>query len=304
MIEAKLKPDSSLAVSELIISSCSGAVLTSFFVTPFDVVKTRLQVQIKEGKAVKSLCTPYNCLWDDLCYNGKCVSHCKMHFKGTVDAFIKITKYEGISSLWSGLVPTLFMSVPSTVIYFTLYDKFREKLAHSTSLPKEMDFWIPVFAGVSARAGTVTAVSPIEFLRTKMQSEKIDTFRLYENIKELIKNKGILSLWRGLIPTLLRDAPFSAIYWSVYEQLKLHQDHPSILKTLIFGALSGSVAATITLPFDVIKTIRQSDLGIAVHHSSLVPRLMKVAPACAIMITSYEMGKTYFLKKKNNTVDK
>ncbi|XP_071043885.1 solute carrier family 25 protein Shawn isoform X3 [Parasteatoda tepidariorum] len=251
-----------------------------------------------------------------------------MKKKKREDAFIKITKYEGISSLWSGLVPTLFMSVPSTVIYFTLYDKFREKLAHSTSLPKEMDFWIPVFAGVSARAGTVTAVSPIEFLRTKMQSEKIDTFRLYENIKELIKNKGILSLWRGLIPTLLRDAPFSAIYWSVYEQLKLHQDHPSILKTLIFGALSGSVAATITLPFDVIKTIRQSDLGIAVHHSTnkgsmlavlknlylkgginslfagLVPRLMKVAPACAIMITSYEMGKTYFLKKKNNTVDK
>lgn len=30
----------------------------------------------------------------------------------------------------------------------------------------------------------------------------------------------------------------------------------------------------------------------------LVPRIMKVAPSCAIMISSYEFGKAYFRKRK------
>lgn len=103
------------------------------------------------------------------------------------------------------------------------------------------------------------------------------------------------------------------------------------------GALSGTLAAAITTPFDVIKTRRQVALqgkfpqdpnkwvsiyakdtfadGIKnneakstysmFHHiyqhegwrgltRGIVPRVIKVAPACAIMISSYELGKIYF----------
>merc|ERR1719369_742542 len=90
------------------------------------------------------------------------------------------------------------------------------------------------------------------------------------------------------------------------------------------GAVAGSVASTITLPFDVLKTIKQIDMGekdimgvkpgrsqgnVAIVRelvkeqgwrsmfTGLTPRLLKVAPACAIMISSYEWCKSIFMNQ-------
>lgn len=41
------------------------------------------------------------------------------------DALLKISKTEGITSLWSGLSPTLVLAVPATVIYFVSYEQLR-----------------------------------------------------------------------------------------------------------------------------------------------------------------------------------
>jgi len=99
--------------------------------------------------------------------------------------------------------------------------------------------------------------------------------------------------------------------------------------SLFSGAFSGSIAAAITVPFDVIKTRRQVDLysytectvrespnyphkrngnpkayevarqiwrqhGVKGFFTGLPARLAKVPPACAIMISSYEVAKLYF----------
>lgn len=45
-----------------------------------------------------------------------------LHFQ---DAFYKITKFEGVPALWSGLCPTLVLAVPCTVIYFVCYEQLR-----------------------------------------------------------------------------------------------------------------------------------------------------------------------------------
>uniref|UniRef100_A0AAR5P3B8 Uncharacterized protein n=1 Tax=Dendroctonus ponderosae TaxID=77166 RepID=A0AAR5P3B8_DENPD len=66
-----------------------------------------------------------------------------------------------------------------------------------------------------------------------------------------------------VFPTLLRDVPFSAIYWMSYESIKSYMgcDHPSFRQSFIGGAISGSIAATITVPFDVVKTHQQIEFG-------------------------------------------
>jgi uncharacterized membrane protein YgcG len=111
-----------------------------------------------------------------------------------------------------------------------------------------------------------------------------------------------------------------AFYWVGYENIKKRivawdrQRLQPILNefevAFASGALSGMIAATLTTPFDVAKTRRQVDLLQPVHRKmfsmmraivaeegyrglwrGLTARVAKVAPSCAIMISSYEIGK-------------
>ncbi|XP_045876500.1 solute carrier family 25 member 40 isoform X3 [Meles meles] len=254
------------------LASCSGAILTSLMVTPLDVVKIRLQAQ--SNPFSKGKCFVYsNGLMDHLCVceeeGSKAWYKKPGRFQGTLDAFLKIVRNEGIKSLWSGLPPTLVMAVPATVIYFTCYDQLsallRSKLGENESR-------IPIIAGIVARS----------------------------------------------------------MYWYNYEVLKkwfcaksgLYE--PTFMINFTSGALSGSFAAVATLPFDVVKTQKQTQLWIYESHkisiplpmstwtimknivakngfaglfTGLIPRLIKIAPACAIMISTYEFAKAFFQKQ-------
>lgn len=214
------------------------------------------------------------------------------------------------------------MAVPATMVYFTLYDHLRFKIISSFNHGETPPLWVPTVSGGLARTIAVTTISPLELIRTKMQSNKFTYWQVGRFLKCSVKQDGYLSLWRGLGPTILRDVPFSAIYWLNYEfyKMKFNQPRPSFSFSFVAGAAAGTVAAVITLPFDVVKTHRQIELGEIVLGSKskesvktlnmmkniynqrginglfagLVPRVVKVAPACAIMISTYEFGKSFF----------
>lgn len=67
-----------------------------------------------------------------------------------------------------------------------------------------------------------------------------------EALKGLIKQDGAVGLWKGLSPTLLRDVPFSGIYWMNYELIKSYGPGvPSFSYSFMAGAVSGTVSLTL-----------------------------------------------------------
>ncbi|KAJ2558014.1 Carrier protein, mitochondrial [Coemansia sp. RSA 1933] len=262
--------------------------------------------------------------------------------KGTFGGMRHIARTEGLSTLWRGLSPTLVASGPSTVIYFVGYDYLRQgigkrMLARDGLAPYEK--YSSLLAGCAARTAAVTAISPIELVRTRMQASATHDFRtVMQGISAGIRKDGLGTLWRGLVPTLWRDVPFSAIYWFGYERwreriyeplFEYNEQSADVFSrmTVAFcsGASSGIVAAALTIPFDVAKTRRQIEQhanpksNIVQHNSlsqiirhivstegprglftGLTPRLMKVAPSCAIMISSYELGKMLLLSPSSS----
>ncbi|KAM8947313.1 mitochondrial glutathione transporter SLC25A39 isoform 1-T1 [Pelodytes ibericus] len=346
-VEESRSPTCGITPFQQILASGSGALLTSLFVTPLDVVKIRLQAQKKPFSKVLSVksfpwappmrhpkwrCFLYcNGLMDHLfvCQHATVCSswyRTPTHFNGTLDAFVKITRHEGLASLWSGLPPTLVMAVPATIIYFTCYDQLRDFLRYGLGYNGSH---IPLVAGALARLGAVTVISPLELIRTKMQSRQLSYIELGACLRSAVSQDGWLSLWKGWGPTVLRDVPFSALYWFNYELVKKRLSmswemaESPFLTSFSAGAVSGAVAAILTLPFDVVKTQRQIELGDLTAGSSMrqrsstwgamrriwaesgtrglfagfMPRVIKVAPACAIMISSYEFGKTFFQQR-------
>lgn len=65
----------------------------------------------------------------------------------------------------------------------------------------------------------------------------------------LVVQHGIIGLWKGLFTTLLRDVPFSAIYWMNYETIKTFfgPDVPSFGFSFMAGAISGSVSHNLAM---------------------------------------------------------
>lgn len=338
-------PVLSLTPYQQMASSLAGALTVSLFMTPLDVVKIRLQVQ--DRLSINKCFLYSNGLMDHLCtvtngtpkialHTREEICNCKWYnrpkyFNGTADAFVKIARTEGLSSLWSGLSPTLVLAVPTTVIYFTTYEQLRSRISsaffsgsinaqgvHANDIP----VWVPMLSGGLARTWAVSIVSPLELIRTKMQSQKMEFFQVRIALRELVRSQGIIGLWNGYTATLLRDVPFSALYWPLYEfsksQLRFRFTNNRFLESFMSGAIAGTVASTITLPMDVIKTARQIEMGdkdlmggkqksnltmvreiverrgVKGLFAGLSPRILKVAPACAIMISSYEYCKTFF----------
>ncbi|ORX89680.1 solute carrier family 25 member 40-like protein [Basidiobolus meristosporus CBS 931.73] len=341
------------------VSACSGALITSILVTPLDVVKTRLQSQTLNQRVPKiafcyasplsvacidtyptvphrgfaacrlkghsTSCTPVL----RICASDFAVEDANKQFKGTWDGVVKIVRNEGFTKLWKGLSPTLLMQIPATAIYYVGYDHMRDFIKLNVNDPN-IDKFSPLIVGSLARTCAATCISPIELIRTRVQSTAAGTglSEVMSGVAKMVKNSGASSLWRGLSPTLWRDVPFSGIYWMGYESIKtsiLNQRSeeapltPSDEFELAFvaGALSGSIAAVLTTPFDVAKTRIQVDSsndtlvnrkprmfdimksiarneGIGGLFTGLIPRVAKVAPSCAIMISSYEVGKALF----------
>lgn len=318
-----------------IVSASIGGTITAVVVCPFDVVKARLQAQIdpidKKGFSdmrlgtISSNIVNFSFVGDTFRPStSSVITNRPLRFTGTWDAFYKIVKHEGLLTLFRGLPPSLILSVPSSVIYFTSYEHLKEFFATNTGLGI---IGVPIFSGFGARVVTASFTAPLELIRTNLQATPPDKhnkgwIRLASNI---INKAGYRQLWVGLPPTILRDAPFSAIYWASFEYMKAflwsHKEPKdnktsSFFTNFICGALAGMFAAAFTNPIDVVKTRRQLYLepaekgeksitsmgifrsiireeGFRGFSKGLLPRMVKVAPACAVMISSYEWCKLH-----------
>ncbi|CAH8526450.1 unnamed protein product [Schistosoma turkestanicum] len=320
-----------VSLTHRVIASSVGGMITAFVMTPLDVVKVRMQ---SPRTYSEPKCLAYcNALIDRLCTcslslntcslswsqramksigwcnlstsNGShCCCPCISHYNpsitfpyrspGISDTVLKIIRNEGVLSLWSGLSPTLVMTLPQTVIYFTVNDWLKFHVGYTSKTVNQSSVrtnestqnfistrhFLPPLVGGISRIFAVVAVSPIELLRTKIQAKKV----LYRDITELavttVKQDGLKSLWLGAGPTLLRDVPYSMIFWLTYDYMKsgfinkqtktnlLSNNKSSTTHAGIpfshafgFGAVAGFISGVLTHPFDVIKTHKQVDFG-------------------------------------------
>lgn len=105
------------------------------------------------------------------------------------------------------------MSLPNTIIYFTTYEQLKFRMGY----PKQnLNPFVPAIAGGLARILAVIVTCPLELIRTKKMSAKLSYKDLHAILKEAVESKGLRTLWRGLIPTIWRDLPFSSKFLIIY----------------------------------------------------------------------------------------
>lgn len=86
------------------------------------------------------------------------------------------------------------LALPATVIYFVTYEQLRSRLNNFANSSRvnfrssdanlnlsSQPSWVPLIAGCTARVWSVVTVSPLELIRTKMQSERLNYLRKSPN---------------------------------------------------------------------------------------------------------------------------
>jgi len=234
-------------------------------------------------------------------------------------ALVPLCKYLALRPKPRNVNRFRFIGVPSSTSYILTYDHLLNKVLPPLISSPAL---IPLVAGVAARSVISTIASPLELVRTNLQSTppspgQPHTLRsVLSSIRMLIQLRGVFSLWRGLSATLWRDSTFSGFYWASYEAWKRNftrRGYEGVSVTFLSGAISGSSAALLTSPFDVLKTRRQALLmsptnapipktiplifhviateGPSALYTGITPRIVKIAPACGLMISCFEVCK-------------
>ena len=229
-----------LSAHHFLLGSIAGA-FGAFMVYPIDLVKTRMQNQrgARPGQLL---------------------------YKNSIDCFQKVIRNEGARGLYSGVLPQLVGVAPEKAIKLTVNDLVRGKFTNvkSGAIPLSAE----ILAGGSAGMCQVIFTNPLEIVKIRLQvqgeamkaaSREGEQFTK-RSAMWIVRNLGLQGLYKGAGACLLRDIPFSAIYFPTYSHLKkdFFGESPTkklgILQLLTAGAIAGMPAAYLTTPCDVIKT--------------------------------------------------
>ncbi|CBZ56003.1 putative mitochondrial carrier family protein [Neospora caninum Liverpool] len=164
------------------------------------------------GLLVGSICTPFDVVKNFWQFNPACEAN---RANLTSSHVVRLLyRQQGLAGFWRGVIPAYATIIPANVTFFFAYERRR---------PDESPAW----AGIKARAAAVVVTAPMELIRTRMQASigipgQCRTIR--QVLAQLVQLGGVSSLWKGVLPTLVRDLPFSAIYWQTAEYMKAWGD--------------------------------------------------------------------------------
>ncbi|MFT7812968.1 mitochondrial glutamate carrier 1-like [Arapaima gigas] len=217
-------------------------------------------------------------------------------YKSMMDCLIKTVRSEGYFGMYRGAAVNLTLVTPEKAIKLAANDFFRHHLnrdGRGLTVFKEM------LAGCGAGMCQVIITTPMEMLKIQLQdagrlaaqqrkpammpsvklvmgsatmpsrcynagvAPAIQKVTATQIARQLLHTHGIQGLYRGLGATLLRDLPFSVVYFPLFAHLN-QLGQPSATEAAPFhwsffsGCVAGCTAAVAVNPCDVIKTRLQS----------------------------------------------
>ncbi|KFP26050.1 Mitochondrial uncoupling protein 4 [Colius striatus] len=194
--------DESFPLWKAVVGGMSAGAIGQFFASPTDLVKVQMQMEGKrklEGKPLR--------------------------FRGVHHAFMKILSEGGIRGLWAGWVPNVQRAALVNMGDLTTYDSVKHFLLLNTPLVDNS----VTHSVASCCSGLVAAVlgTPADVVKTRIMNQPRDQQGrglLYKSsmdcLIQTVQGEGFLSLYKGFIPTWMRMAPWSLVFWLSYEQIR------------------------------------------------------------------------------------
>ncbi|KAG7205157.1 hypothetical protein KM043_018253 [Ampulex compressa] len=213
-----------------VLGSIGGAVGATA-VYPIDLVKTRMQNQ-RTGSYIGELM-----------------------YRNSFDCCKKVIRHEGFFGLYRGLIPQLMGVAPEKAIKLTVNDFVRDKFMDKNG---NLPMYGEIISGACAGGSQVIFTNPLEIVKIRLQVAGEIAGGAKVRAWSVVRELGLLGLYKGARACFLRDVPFSAIYFPMYAHTKARMadegGYNTPLSLLFSGAIAGVPAAALVTPADVIKT--------------------------------------------------
>lgn len=282
-------------ISDLIAGAAAG-VACDAILHPVDTVKSRLHVQ--RGPPFK--------------------------YRSMLHGFRLICQQEGVRrGLYAGFGAVLAGTIPTHAVMFAGYKVVKRRSEHGVSDESTLAA-VDLASGAFGEICALPFYVPAEVIAKRMQVATLGPARNYHSTahaaRSIVGTEGYVGLLSGFWPTVLRDVPYTALQFSLFTMCKdrylghMRARELTGLEATGLGVLVGSAAATVTNPFDVIKTrfMTQStgserkyhsiaqclkrlvtEEGFAVLWRGLLPRVLWVGPGSGITLAVYEKTSQY-----------
>ncbi|KAL7599705.1 mitochondrial succinate-fumarate transporter 1 [Lactuca sativa] len=179
----------------------AGVIEALVIVTPFEVVKIRLQQQ-------------------------KGLSQELLKYKGPIHCGRLIIREEGVRGLWAGASPTVMRNGTNQAVMFTAKNTFDGLLWRKHEGDgKVLQPWQSMISGFLAGTAGPVCTGPFDVVKTRLMAQSKSGGEgkyykgMFDAIKKIYGEEGVFALWKGLVPRLMRIPPGQAIMWGVADQV-------------------------------------------------------------------------------------
>ncbi|KAG5245818.1 mitochondrial adenine nucleotide transporter BTL [Salix suchowensis] len=219
--------------------------------------------------------------------------------KNIVELIKKIASTQGLKGFWMGNLVNILRTAPFKAVNFCAYDTYRKQLLRFSGNVETTNFE-RFIAGAGAGITATILCLPLDTIRTKIVAPGGEALGgVIGAFRHMVQTEGFLSLYKGLVPSILSVAPSGAVFYGVYDILKsaylhspegqkrlqymshhgqelnaLDQLELGPIRTLVYGAIAGACAEFATYPFEVVR--RRLQLQVQATKMSALATCVKI----------------------------
>ncbi|KAJ9101684.1 hypothetical protein QFC21_003022 [Naganishia friedmannii] len=182
-------------------------------VTPSETIKSVVTVCFLTHTQLTPLCRLRTKLIED-------AARIQSRYTNMANGTIGICRSEGLGGIYRGLFPTIMKQGVNSAVRFSSYSTLSQ-LAIDWTAPASGKLSSGATFGVGAVAGLITVYStmPLDNIKTRMQG--LEARSKYKNsfhcLQRIVTEEGVLRLWGGTTPRLVRLTLSGGIVFTVYE---------------------------------------------------------------------------------------
>ena len=235
-------------------------------------------------------------------------------FTGVTDVVKQTIKGEGVTALYKGITsPLTAQGIQKATMFFS-FGAAKRYLTDASSGP--LPLWKLYLCGSVAGMSNALVANPFELVRNRLQVQyqrNIASSQYkgpFDCARQMVATSGVRSLWLGLGPMILRDAPGVGAWYCTFEGVRRYLvpagEDPSITpkwKILVSGACAGVGFWVFAFPQDTIKNIIQTrGMSMQIEAATAAAATAAAATASASSSATHTLSHSILLTQQQQSL--